>query len=147
MAAHVIDTNVLVAALRSSSGASRQVLLAALSGRLEVVVSVPLLLEYESVLKRPDQLKITRFRTEDIDVVLNDLIAVAREVYFEYRWRPIIKDPKDDMVFETAINGGVGTIITFNVQHFVPVGTRFGIRVVRPIEILRSLRRSSHENK
>ena len=85
MAAHVINTNVLVAALRSSSGASRRVLLAALSGRLEVVVSVPLLLEYESVLKRPDQLKITRFRTEDIDVVLNDLIAVAREVHFEYR--------------------------------------------------------------
>jgi predicted nucleic acid-binding protein len=49
MAALVIDTNVLVAALRSSLGASRQLLLAALDRRFEIVVSVPLLLEYESV--------------------------------------------------------------------------------------------------
>ena len=146
MAAHVIDTNVLVAALRSSSGASRQVLLAALSGRLEVVVSVPLLLEYESVLKRPDQLKITRFRTEYRCRLERPYRGRARSS-LRIPVRPIIKDPKDDMVFETAINSGVGTIITFNVQHFVPAGTRFGIRVVRPIEILRILRRSSHENK
>jgi putative PIN family toxin of toxin-antitoxin system len=147
MAAHVIDTNVLVAALRSSSGASRQLLLAALDRRFDVVVSVPLLLEYESVLKRPEQLDAMATSAGIIDTVLNDFIAVAREVHLEYRWRPIIKDPKDDMVFETAINGGARTIITFNVQHFVRAGRRFGIRVVRPIEVLRVLRRNAHENK
>ena len=103
MAAHVVYTNVLVAALRSNSGASRQLLLAALNRRFEVVVSVPLLLEYESVLKRRDQLEVMRATTEDIDILLSDFITVAREVRLEYRWRSTIKDPKDDMVLETAI--------------------------------------------
>jgi putative PIN family toxin of toxin-antitoxin system len=146
MAAHVVDTNVLVAALRSNSGASRQLLLAALNRRFEVVVSVPLLLEYESVLKRRDQLEVMRATTEDIDILLSDFIAVAREVRLEYRWRSTIKDPKDDMVLETAINGGARTI-TFNSQHFVEAPKRFGIRVKPPVEILRALRRSGHENK
>ena len=143
----VVDTNVLVAALRSNSGASRQLLLAALNRRFEVVVSVPLLLEYESVLKRRDQLEVMRATTEDIDILLSDFIAVAREVRLEYRWRSAIKDPKDDMVLETAINGGARTIITFNSQHFVEAAKRFGIRVKPPVEILRALRRSGHENK
>jgi putative PIN family toxin of toxin-antitoxin system len=147
MAAHVIDTNVLVAALRSKTGASRQLLLAALNRRIEVVVSVPLLLEYESVLKRPVHLEAMALSIEDIDTFLSDLGGVAREVGLVYRWRSNIKDPKDDMVIETAINGGARSIITFNVQHFVPAAERFGIRVARPVEILRVLRRNTHENK
>jgi predicted nucleic acid-binding protein len=98
-------------------------------------------------LKRPEQLDAMAASVGNIDTVLNDIIAVACEVRLEYRWRPIIKDPKDDMVLETAINGGAKTIITFNAQHFVHAGKRFGIRVVRPIEILRGLRRNAHENK
>jgi predicted nucleic acid-binding protein len=89
----------------------------------------------------------TRLSVGDINTVLSDLIAVAREVGLAYRWRPTIKDPNDDMVLETAINGGAKTIITFNAQHFVVAGKRFGIRVMQPIEILRALRRSRHENK
>jgi predicted nucleic acid-binding protein len=83
----------------------------------------------------------------DVDTVVSDLIAVAREVSLAYRWRPNINDPKDDMVLETAINGGAKTIITFNAQHFAAAGKRFGIRVIQPIEILRVLRRSGYENK
>jgi predicted nucleic acid-binding protein len=64
MTAHVIDTNVLVAALRSRLGASRELLLAILDRRFEMLVSVPLLLEYESVLKRPEQLEVMSFLAE-----------------------------------------------------------------------------------
>jgi putative PIN family toxin of toxin-antitoxin system len=147
MAAHVIDTNVLVAALRSNSGASRRLLLAALNRRFEFVVSVPLLLEYESVLKRPEQLAAMRLSVGDIETVLSDLISVARQVRLAYRWRPNVKDPKDDMVLETAINGAAKKIITFNAQHFVAAAERFGIRVVQPTEILTGLRRRGHEDE
>jgi putative PIN family toxin of toxin-antitoxin system len=142
MTAHVIDTNVLVAALRSRLGASRELLLAILDRRFEMLVSVPLLLEYESVLKRPEQLEVMRLSRRDIDTVLSDLFAVAREVRLAYRWRPKVKDPKDDMVFETAINGGAKSIITFNTQDFAAAGKQFGIRVMLPIDMLRELRRS-----
>ncbi len=49
----VLDTDVVVAALRSDRGASRQLVLAALDGRIEMLVSVPLVLECEAVLTRP----------------------------------------------------------------------------------------------
>jgi putative PIN family toxin of toxin-antitoxin system len=140
MAAHVIDTNVLVAALRSPIGASREVLLAGLNQRFEMLISVPLLLEYESVLKRTEQLEVMTLSRRDIDTVLSDLFSVARKVNLAYRWRPKIRDPKDDMVFETAINGGANSIITFNTRHFAEASKEFGIRVQRPVEILRALR-------
>jgi putative PIN family toxin of toxin-antitoxin system len=142
MAAHVTDTNVLVAALRSRFGASRELLLAALNRRFETLISVPLLLEYESVLKRPEHLEATMLSRRDVDTVLSDLMAVPREVSLAYRWRPKIRDPKDDMVFETAVNGGAKAIVTFNTQHFAEAGKEFGIQVMLPIKILQALRRS-----
>ena len=56
MKAYVLDTDVLVAALRSDAGASRQVLEAARTRRFDLLLSVPLMLEYESVLTRPERL-------------------------------------------------------------------------------------------
>lgn len=77
----MVDTSVIVAATRSDSGASRQVLLAGLARRFEPLLSVALALEYEAVLKRPEQLAVSGGTIENIDKLLNTLIAVATPVY------------------------------------------------------------------
>ena len=60
----VLDTDVVVAAMRSRTGASAEVLRLAGAGRLRLLVSVPLILEYEAVTTRPEQLKAMRATAE-----------------------------------------------------------------------------------
>lgn len=131
----------MVAAFRSDAGASRQVLLAALAHRFELLLSVPLVLEYEAVLCRPEHLAASGANREDVRDVLEGVIAVGKRVRFAFRWRPALPDPNDDMVLETAINGQAYAIVTFNEHDFNPVAARFGCLVMRPGEFLRVLAR------
>jgi putative PIN family toxin of toxin-antitoxin system len=135
----VLDTDVLVAAFRSETGASRQILLAAQDRRFELLLSVPLMLEYEDVLRRPEHLKASWASEEDVVDVLNGLALVCTPVTIAFRWRPALPDPNDDMVLETAVNGHADAIVTFNQRHFNPVAVRFGCQVMRPGELLRIL--------
>ena len=119
----MLDTDVIVAALRSDRGASRQLLLAALKRRFELLLSVPLILEYEAVLTRPQHLAACGLSSAEVGRVLDDLAGVARPVRLAFRWRPRLSDPDDDMVLETAINGSASAIVTFNQRDFAP-GTK-----------------------
>lgn len=141
--AYVLDTDVLVAALRSGTGASRRVLEAAHSRKFELLLSVPLMIEYESVLMRPEHLAACQARKEDIYVVLDELASIGKRVGLAIRIRPALPDPNDDMVLETAVNGHANAILTFNQRDFAPVVTRFGILALRPAEILGDLVRLS----
>jgi predicted nucleic acid-binding protein len=76
----VLDTDVVVAAMRSDRGASRQLLLAALDRRVVLLASVPLMLEYEAVLTRPDQLNKTGLTVEETNVVVDTLASVMEPV-------------------------------------------------------------------
>jgi putative PIN family toxin of toxin-antitoxin system len=116
---YVFDTNVLVAALRSDRGASRRLLLSALKGEIQAIVSVPLSIEYEAVLTRPDQLEAT-----ETNAVLDALIAVADPVLLWFLWRPRLVDPADEMVLETAVNGRADCLVSFNLNHFKSAGKR-----------------------
>ena len=135
----VLDTDVLVAAFRSDAGASRAVLREALARRFQLLLSVPLMLEYEAVLTRPEQLAVSGATKSDVDAVLNEMAAVGKAVRLAFRWRPALRDPDDDMVLETAINGQAHAIITFNERDFNPVAAEFGCRVMRPGLFLRML--------
>ncbi len=135
----------MVAAFRSEAGASRRILLAALDRRFEFLISVPLLLEYEAVLSRPEHLRVSGASVEDIGDVLDGLARVGKRVTFAFRWRPALPDPNDDMVLETAVNGQAHAIITFNQRDFSPVAARFGCRVMRPGEFLRVLANDKDE--
>jgi len=139
MRAYVLDTDVLVAAFRSDTGASRKVLEAARTRRFNLLLSVPLMLEYEAVLTRPEHLAASRATIEDVSAVLDELASVTRRVELVIRTRPLLSDPNDEMVLETAINGRADAIVTFNDRDFRPVATRFRCSVVRPVEVVRQL--------
>jgi putative PIN family toxin of toxin-antitoxin system len=138
--AYVLDTNVMVAAFRSSRGASRQLLLGALSRRFELLLSVPLLLEYEAVLTRAEHLTVFGVGRREMERVLDDVVSIARPVRLAYRWRPQLPDAKDDMVLETAVNGNADAVITFNQTDFRALSERFDCRVMVPKAALRELR-------
>src|ERR1700743_1730346 len=130
----------MVAATRSRSGAARQLLSRALVGESDVVLSVPLLLEYEAVLTRDEHLLASRMNRDEIEKVLNELVSVARLATLVFRWRPVLVDPGDDMVLETAMNGYASAIVTFNLRHFRRVEQSFGVPAILPSHALAAVR-------
>jgi predicted nucleic acid-binding protein len=134
-----------VAALRSDSGASTQLLIGALDRTFEVLVSVPLILEYEAVLTRPEHLEASGLGSSQVNEVLDALVKVSIPVPLRFLWRPRLKDPADEMVLETAVNGAAGWLVTFNLRHLADAAREFGIRVALPRDARREVRR--HEKK
>ncbi len=128
----VLDTDVVVAALRSDRGASRQLLLSALDRRIELLVSVPLMVEYEAVLTRTEHLDASGLTAAQMNEILDAVAKVAVPVHLRFLWRPRLKDPADEMVLETAVNGEADGLVTFNVRHLAEAAREFGIRVMRP---------------
>jgi putative PIN family toxin of toxin-antitoxin system len=139
----VLDTDVVVAALRSSRGASRQLLLGALRGSFRLLLSVPLILEYEAVLNRPEHLAACGLKVAEVRRVLDDLAGVAQPVSLSFRWRPRLSDPNDEMVLETAVNGNADAIVTFNQRDFEAAGRDFGCVVILPGAALGRIRSSN----
>lgn len=132
----VIDTNVLLAALRSNRGASYRLLSLLGDSRWQLNLSVPLLLEYEDVLKRPDAG--LRLNHEDIDAILNFFCATANRREIFYLWRPVLLDPKDDFILELAVESSADFIITFNAKDFIGI-EKFGLAAITPREFLKQL--------
>lgn len=134
----VLDTNVLVSGLRSRRGASFWVLSRLRSGEsFEINLSVPLLLEYEEVLKRPDTCP--TLSIEDVEDLLDIICAVAIPRQIHFLWRPVLTDASDDMLLELAIGAGGADIVTHNVRHFEEA-EQFGIRAMTPGLFVRELR-------
>ena len=140
----MLDTDVMVAALRSNRGASRQLLLGALDGSFQLLLSVPLILEYEAVLNRPEHLAACGLSAAEIGRVLDDLAGIAQPVTLSFRWRPRLSDPNDDMVLETVVNGKADAIVTFNQRDFEAAVGDFGCAVILPGAALEQMRRSSN---
>ena len=141
----VLDTDVLVAALRSDRGASRQLLIRALDRDIEVLASVPLMLEYEAVLTRPEHLAASGLTAEQVNEVLDALVKVLIPVHMSFQWRPRLKNPGDEMVLETAVNGESGWLVTFNLRHLAVAAREFGIRVSRPRDAWQEVQRNEKE--
>jgi len=137
----VLDTSVLIAAIRSDRGASRQLLEAALEGRLTPLISVPLFLEYEAVMKRPEHLEAAGMSISGVDEMLAALIQVAVSVAFAFMLRPRLTDPQDEMVLDTAANGRADFLVTLNVRDFRSQSGQFGFEIVSPLEMWRLLRK------
>ena len=112
----VLDSNVLVAALRSRQGASFRLLELLRAGRFEIAVSVPLVLEYEAVLVRyAAELGLTR---EEAVGVVDYLCSIAHCQEIHFLWRPTLSDPHDEFVLELGVAAQCHAIVTHNVRDF-----------------------------
>lgn len=144
MVSVVIDTNILVAGLRSRQGASFQILRKIGLGEISGIISVPLLLEYEDVLKRSDNLEAFSLTTDDIDVVLNMVCQQFAHIVTYYLWRPLLRDPKDDMILELTIAGEASAILTHNIADFDACKRYFRhIQIITPKDFLNNERSRS----
>ncbi len=133
----VLDTNVLVAALRSDQGASFQLLsLVGVTDKFQICLSVPLVLEYEDVLGRDGM--VPNVSAGDVQDLIDYLCSVASPHGVFFLWRPMLRDPKDEMVLELAVSGGCEAIVTFNSRDFAGA-ERFGIQILSPGEFLRQI--------
>ena len=135
----VIDTNVLIAGLRSPNGPSFQLLQRLGTEAFALCISVPLVLEYEAVAKR--QSRELGLAFADIDDVLDYVCSIAEPHAIFYLWRPFLPDPRDDLVLELAVEAQASCIITHNLRDFA--GTeQFGIEALSPGAFLRRLEAS-----
>ncbi len=139
----VVDTSVIASAWRSRNGASAALLRVLELGSVIGLATTPLFLEYEDVLKRADQRLVSGLALPHIDELLSELAALIEPVNVNWRWRPQLPDPGDEFVLEAAINGRADVIATYNIRDFAAAGPRFGVRVLRPAELLREL---AHES-
>jgi putative PIN family toxin of toxin-antitoxin system len=128
----VLDTAVMVAALRSDKGASRRLLVSSLERRITLLVSVPLMIEYEAVMSRTEHLTASGLSRAEVGAVLDAVSAVATPVAMKFLWRPTLPDADDDMVLETAVNGRAEAIVTFNRRDFLPAVRGFGVEILSP---------------
>jgi putative PIN family toxin of toxin-antitoxin system len=132
----VIDTNVLIAGLRSATGASYQVLDRLGSEAFLVNISVPLILEYEAVAK--EHARELGLTFGEIDDVLDFICQIAEPRTIFYLWRPFLPDPRDDLVLELAVEAGAQFIVTHNRRDFVGA-EQFGVTILSPGAFLRQL--------
>jgi len=128
----VIDTNVLVAALRSRRGASFTLVSVLPSDKFSIAISVPLVFEYEDALKRLESAAITE---QDIGDFIDFLCEIGHHQEIFFLWRPFLPDPSDDHVLEVAVAAGCDTIVTYNKRDFRGI-EHFGMRILDPRELL-----------
>lgn len=142
---YLLDTNILVAAFRSSIGASSALLQRALHGELPLVVHPKLVYEYSEVLCRPETLEASGRTVNEVEVFLAQLVTKATEIDVRYLWRPNLRDEGDNFVLEIAVAAWPCTIVTHNMSDFQRAELRFPhIVLVTPGQLMKSLQSMDH---
>jgi putative PIN family toxin of toxin-antitoxin system len=132
----VIDTNFIVAGLRSRNGSAFRLLRLVDREQFKINLSVPLVLEYEEVLLR--ELPNLTISASDVQNFLDFHCSVAAHYQIFFLWRPFLPDPKDDMVLELAVKAGCDSVATYNIRDFAGI-ERFGVNAVTPANFLESI--------
>lgn len=131
----VFETNVLVAAARSRTGASYQLISMLPSEKFQIAISIPLYLEYLDVLQRPENIPPNQ-TTDDVLGFVRKLLGYSHKQSIYFRWRPALKDPNDDFVLELANASQSFYIVTFNAKDFTNIEL-FGIETISPSDFMR----------
>jgi len=137
----VLDTDVIVAAMRSPGGASAAILRKARQSKVTLLVTVPLAMEYEAVCSEAEHRLAAGLSEREVEIFLDAVVAMAEPVKAHFLWRPQLRDPGDEMVLEAAVNGQADLLITFNVRDFGTVPSRFGIEVMIPSDAIERIRK------
>jgi len=120
--------------MRSPTGASAAIVRKARQGKIALLLSVPLAMEYEAVCARPEHQLAAGLSEQEVRIFIDAVIAIAEPVKIHYLWRPQLRDLSDEMVLETAVNGRANLLIIFNVRDYGTAPARFGIEVMTPRE-------------
>lgn len=136
----VLDTDVIIAGMRSPTGASAAILKAAYLGQVHLLASVALAIEYEAKCLLPEHCRAAGLHTQDALTFVDGIIALSEPVTPYFFWRPQLRDPGDEMVLETAINGRADLLVTFNLRDYGQSPQRFGIAVLQPKDAIRRVR-------
>lgn len=132
----MLDTDAVVAAMRSPVGASAAILRAVRHRRATLLLSVPLALEYEAICRKSEHRLAAELSDWQVDVFLDAVIAMAEPVETHFLWRPQLRDPNDEMVLEAAVNGRADALVTFNLRDFGTAPAQFGVEVLLPRDAL-----------
>jgi putative PIN family toxin of toxin-antitoxin system len=136
----VLDTDVIIAAMRSPTGASAAILMAVRRGEITMLANVALALEYEATCRRAEHGVAAGLSPTQVGTFIDAVIALAEPVETHFLWRPQLRDPGDELVLEAAVNGRAHAIVTFNRKDFGEIPTRFGVEVLAPIDALRRIK-------
>jgi putative PIN family toxin of toxin-antitoxin system len=135
-----MDTDVVVAAMRSPSGASAALLRAVRRDEATLLLTVPLALEYDAVCHRAEHRLAAGLPETQVEVFVDAVIAMAHPVETHFLWRPQLRDPNDEMVLEAAVNGRADALVTFNARDFGSAPARFGVEALLPKEAMERMR-------
>ena len=135
----VLDTDVVVAAMRSPRGASAALLWAARQGQVTLLANVALALEYEAVCGRREHALAAGLTASEAGQFVDAVLAMAMPVQTHFLWRPMLRDPADEMVLEAAANGQAQAIVTFNHRDYASAPASLGIEVWNPASALRRI--------
>jgi len=137
----VLDTDVVVAAMRSPSGASAALLKAALKGQIKILASVPLFFEYEAKCSDPLHWTAAGLSKAEAAIFIDGIAALVKPVKTHFLWRPMLRDPNDEMVLEAAVNGRADAIVTFNLRDYQRVPeSKFNVAVIQPATAIKRVR-------
>jgi putative PIN family toxin of toxin-antitoxin system len=136
----VLDTNVIVAAMRSPTGASAALLMAARRGDIAIAANVALAVEYEATCTRAEHVLASGLSAHQVGIFLDAVVAMVEPIDSHFLWRPMLRNPADELVLEAAVNGRAAAIVTFNQRDFGAVPLQFGVEVLTPIDALRRIK-------
>ena len=136
-----MDTDAIVAAMRSPAGASAAIVRAVRLKKATLLLSVPLAMEYEAVCRRPEHREEAGLSLQQVEIFLDAIVAMGEPVQTHFLWRPQLRDPNDEMVLEAAVNGGAAALVTFNLRDYGNVPIRFGVEILLPREAIKRIRR------
>ena len=136
-----MDTDAVVAAMRSPVGASAALIRAVRQRQATLLLSVPLALEYEAVCRRSEHREKSGLSGQQVEIILDAIIAMGEPVPTHFLWRPQLRNPNDEMVLEAAVNGRADALVTFNVRDYGTAAAQFGVEVLLPREAIARIKR------